>query len=151
VDDPRADDVAALLSAHLAFCNEHSPPQDVHALDIPGLVDPAVTFFSCRLEGRLLGIGALKWLDDDHAEIKSMHTDRSARGQGVGRAMVEHIVAVARQRGFRRLSLETGTMAAFAPARALYAGAGFVPCRPFSDYVPSPNSTCMTMSLVGED
>src|ERR1700733_4689326 len=146
-DDPGAADVRALLVAHLAFANEHSPPEDVHALDITGLLDPAVTFFSCRLDGHLLGVGALKRLDDDHAELKSMHTDRAARRQGVGRAMVDHLLAVARQRGFRRVSLETGTMAAFAPARSLYAGAGFVPCGPFSSYVAGPNSTCMTLLL----
>jgi putative acetyltransferase len=150
-DDPRADDVRRLLAAHLAFANEHSPPGDVHALDIDGLLDPAVTFFSFRLDGQLLGVGALKQLDADHAELKSMHTDAAARGRGVGRAMLEHLIDVARDRGVRRLSLETGTMTAFQPARSLYASAGFVPCEPFGSYFHSPNSTCMTLPLADEN
>ena len=79
-----------------------------------------------------------------------MHTAAAARGQGVGGAMVEHLVGVARAAGYRRVSLETGTMEAFTPARSLYAKAGFVPCRPFGDYTPSPNSTCMTLVLIDD-
>jgi putative acetyltransferase len=134
----------------LAFANEHSPPEDVHALDLTGLLDGDVSFFSFRLDRELLGIGALKLLDENHAELKSMHTTEAARGRGVGRAMVEHLLGVARARGIRRVSLETGTMAAFAPARSLYARAGFEPCEPFGDYRPSPNSTYMTLWLDGK-
>ena len=147
VEDPRVDDVRALLATHLAFSHQHSPPEDVHALDVDRLLDPAVTFFSYREGGRLLAVGALRRIDDEHAEIKSMHTASDARGRGIGRAMLAHLVAEARARGYRRLSLETGTMAAFAPARAMYASAGFVPCEPFGSYFHSPNSTCMTMAL----
>lgn len=147
VDDPLAHDVRALLELHLAFAHEHSPPEDVHALDVDGLRDPAVTFYSYRVAGRLLAIGALRQLDAEHAEVKSMHTAREARGRGIGRAMLAHLVAEARARGCRRLSLETGTMAAFEPARALYTAAGFVPCEPFGSYVRSRNSTCMTLRL----
>jgi putative acetyltransferase len=125
IDDPRADDVRKLLQAHLAFAHEHSPPEDAHALDVNRLVDPAISFFSFRLNGEILGVGALKRLDVDHAELKSMHTAETARGQGVGRAMIDHLVRVARERGFRRLSLETGSTAAFSPARALYARRDF--------------------------
>lgn len=146
-EDPRAADVRALLAAHLAFAQEQSPREDVHALDVDGLLDPQVTFYSCRADGRLLAIGALRQIDAEHAEIKSMHTASAARGQGLGRAMLAHLIAVARSRGYRRLSLETGTMAAFAPARALYAAAGFAACEPFGPYGNSPNSTCMTLSL----
>ena len=146
-DDPRAEDVRALLVRHLTFTNEHSPPEDMHALDVDGLLDPAVSFFSFRLEGRLLGIGALKRLDADHAELKSMHTLEEARCRGIGGAMLDHLVGTARRRRFRRVSLETGSMAAFEPARSLYANRGFQPCGPFSDYVESPNSTFMTLSL----
>jgi putative acetyltransferase len=120
-DDPRASDVRALFAAHLDFAHANSEPHDVHALDIEGLVDPAVPFFSFRVDGELIGVGALKRLDDVHAEVKSMHTAAAARGQGVGAAMLDHLVAVARRRGCRRVSLETGTANAFAPARALYA------------------------------
>jgi putative acetyltransferase len=147
IDDPRAADVRELLAGHLAFARLHSPPEDAHALDVDGLVDPAVTFFSFRVDGELVAVGALKELDGSHAEVKSMHTTEGARGRGIGRAMVEHLLAVARERGFRRVSLETGSMEAFAPARTLYARAGFEPCEPFGDYRPSRNSVFMTLSL----
>lgn len=146
-DDPRADDVRALLQRHLDFAHAHSPRQDVHALDVDALVDPDVTFVTCRDGGTLLGVAALKQLDDRHAELKSMHTAVEARGRGVGRALVEHLVGVARNRGQTRVSLETGTVAAFAPAHALYARAGFTPCGPFGGYDPGPNSTFMTLAL----
>jgi putative acetyltransferase len=148
VDDPRADDVRELLARHLRFARETAlDPGDVYALDVDGLVDPAVTFFSYRADGRVLGVAALKRLDDTHAEIKSMHTAEEARGQGVARALLDHVLEVARERGYKRLSLETATMPPFAPARALYASAGFEPCEPFADYRPSPNSVCMTRAL----
>ncbi|HMG43221.1 MAG TPA: GNAT family N-acetyltransferase [Acidimicrobiales bacterium] len=148
-DDPNADDVRALLERHLAFAREVTPPEGVHALGVDGLADPSVTFFSARArrDDRLLGIGALKQLDDAHAELKSFHTAEAARGQGVGRALVEHLLSVARERGYRRVSLETGVMEAFAPARALYARVGFTPCPPFGDYVDSATSACMTIVI----
>ena len=149
IDDPRAADVRALLERHLAFANLHSPPEDVHALDVAGLLDPAITFYSFRLNGELLAVGALRRLDEEHAELKSMHTTEEARGRGIGRAMLDHLLGVARERGFRRVSLETGSMAAFAPARDMYTKAGFTECAPFGDYFPSPNSTCMTLPLEG--
>jgi putative acetyltransferase len=149
-DDPRNADVRALLQRHLEFAKEHSPPEDVHALDIDGLLDPSISFFAYRVAGELLGIGALKHLDDGHAELKSMHTAAEARGRGVGRALLEHLLDLARQRGYRRVSLETGTMDAFAPARAMYANAGFVSCPPFSGYWASQNSVCMTLVLAQE-
>jgi putative acetyltransferase len=151
IDDPRAGDVRELLERHLAFAKSVTLPEDVYALEVDGLLDPAVTVFSFGLDGELLAVGALKRLDRRHAELKSMHTAESARGRGIGRAMVEHLIAVARERGFRRVSLETGSMPAFAPARWLYASAGFRPCEPFGDYRPSPNSTCMTLSLGDSD
>ena len=147
VDDPRADDVRLLLERHLAFSRSSSPPGHVHALDIDGLLDPAVTFFSARRDGTLLGVGALKWLDDAHAELKSMHTAEAARGQGIGRAMVDHLLTVAADHGYRRVSLETGTMDAFAPARSLYAKAGFTHCAPFGQYTDNPYSVCMTIVI----
>ena len=149
VDDPRAADVRALLGQHLALMRATSPPQDVHALDLDGLLDPDVTFFSFRRDSELLGVGALRQLDGQHAEVKSMHTAAAARGRGVGQAQVEHLIAVARERGCGRVSLETGTQDAFAPARSLYAGAGFRPCGPFGSYQLSPSSTFMTLTLAG--
>ena len=150
VDDPRAEDVRTLLAAHLAFANEHSPPEDVHALDVDGLVDPAVTFYSVRRGGRLLAIGALRRIDAAHAEVKSMHTVSTARGEGLGSRMLAHLIAEARARGYQRLSLETGTMAAFGPARSLYLAAGFSPCDPFGSYVNNSYSVCMSLALEPE-
>ncbi len=147
VVDPRQDEVRALLEQHLAFARSVTPPEHVHALDLDGLLDPSVTLYGLRVEGELLGVGAIKQLDVDHVELKSMHTSQRARRQGIGRAMVDHLVSVAVARGARRVSLETGTMAAFAPARALYAETGFVPCGPFGDYRPSPTSAFMTRAL----
>lgn len=146
-EDPRTDDVRALLATHLAFSQEVTPAEDVHALDIDGLLDPAVTVFAARRAGVLVGVGALRQLGDGHAELKSMHTAQTARGLGVGRAMVDHLLGVARARGCTRVSLETGTMEAFAPARALYTVLGFEPCEPFGTYLPGPGSVCMTIEL----
>ena len=141
---------ASLLERHLAFARADAPPEDAHALDVDGLADPAVTLYGYRAGGELLAVGALKRLDDAHAELKSMHTAQTARGRGVGRSMVEHLIAVARERGYRTLSLETGAGSTFAPARRLYASAGFVSCEPFAEYVVSPNSVYMTLALDGQ-
>jgi putative acetyltransferase len=146
-DDPGAEDVRQLLEHHLAFTSSHSRPEDCHALDVDGLLDPAVTFFSFRNKGALLAVGALKRLDAHHGELKSMHTAEVARRRGIGLAMVEHLIGVARDRGFRRLSLETGSTPAFAPSRSLYASAGFTQCEAFGDYSTSQNSSFMTLSL----
>jgi putative acetyltransferase len=147
IDDPHATDVQALIARHLTFAHEHTPPEDVHALDLSGLLDPAVTFYSARRDGELLGIGALKEIDRTHGELKSMHTAAAARRSGIGRAMVDHLVAVAVERGYTRVSLETGTMDAFEPARSLYLAAGFSACGPFDGYVLSPSSAFMTRTL----
>jgi len=147
IDDPAADDVRALLGRHLAFARATTLPEEVYALDINALRDPAVTFFSYRVGGELLGVAALKRIDAGHAEVKSMHTAEAARGRGVGRALVDHVIGFARERGYRRLSLETGAGPAFEPARRLYASADFTPCGPFGDYRPSANSAYMTLAL----
>jgi putative acetyltransferase len=99
----------------------------------------------------LLGVGALKRLDEAHAELKSMHTSEAARSQGVGRAMVDHLLAVAADGRYQRVSLETGTMDAFAPARSLYTKVGFRPCAPFGEYTVNPYSACMTIDLAEAD
>jgi putative acetyltransferase len=147
LDDPGAADVQALLERHLAFANRHSPPEDVHALDLAGLLADDVTFFSIREDGELVAVGALKQLDASHAELKSMHTAEAARRRGAARAMVDHLVDTARARGYRRVSIETGSTEPFVPARALYASAGFQPCGPFAGYRPSPHSAWMTLQL----
>ena len=147
LDDPRTGDVHALLERHLAFAHDTSPPEDVHALDVTGLLDPSISFFSARRADALVAVGALKQLDSSHGEIKSMHTSVAVRRQGAGRAMLDHLLDLARRRGYRRVSLETGSMEAFAPARALYRSVGFSECGPFAGYQPSPNSTFMTLVL----
>jgi putative acetyltransferase len=147
VDDPNAKDVRELLRRHVEFARDNTPPEDVHALEVNQLVDPGVTFYSYRRDGELLAVGALKQLDGRHAELKSMHTAAEARRSGVGRAMVEHLIGVARDHGFRRVSLETGSTQAFAAARSLYAQAGFTPCGPFGDYPPGRGNTFMTLPL----
>jgi len=147
-DDPCRDDVRALLDAHLALMRRVSPPGHVHALDVDGLVGPEITFLSARADdGALLGVGALKQLEDGHAEIKSMHTAADARGAGIGRRLLGALLDIARARGCTRVSLETGTQDAFAPARALYTSVGFRTCPPFGDYTANPHSTCMTLEL----
>jgi putative acetyltransferase len=150
IDDPRRDDVRAVLEQHLAFSREVTPAAGVHALEVEGLVDPSVTLCSARLDGELLGVGALRQLDATHAELKSMHTVESARGRGVARALVEHLLSLAADRNYRRVSLETGAIDAFAPARSLYAKLGFTRCPPFGQYVGSPSSACMTIELGSE-
>ncbi len=147
VEDPRSEDVYALLEAHIAFAQATSPPEHVHALKPDGLLEPGLTLYGARRDGELLGVGALRGIDADHAEIKSMHTTRVARGQGVGRVVVDHLLDVARQEGYTRVSLETGTMDEFAPARALYKAVGFETCPPFENYTDNPYSTCMTIEL----
>ena len=146
-DDLRGDDVAALLQEHLDDMHRHSPPESVHALDLDKLRRPEISFWVVREGQALLGCGALKQLDPRHGEIKSMRTANAHRGRGVGARILEHIIAEARTRGYARLSLETGTPAAFDPARRLYARYGFVECGPFADYVPDPYSTFMTLEL----
>jgi putative acetyltransferase len=146
-EDPGQADVRGLLERHLAFCHAVTPLEHAFALDLGGLRDPSITVFALRRDGELLGVGALKELDPSHGEIKSMHTAAEARGLGVGRALVEHLVATAAARGYARVSLETGTADAFGPARELYARAGFVPCGPFGDYAESPDNTFMTLVL----
>jgi putative acetyltransferase len=147
VDDPRREDIRALLERHLAFARSVTRPEDVYALESTGLLDPTITLFSLRLHGELLGVGAIRLLDPAHAEVKSMHTAAAARGRGVGRAMLNHLLAAAAERGVRRVSLETGAGEAFAPARSLYAAAGFLRCGPFGDYSESANSVFMTLLL----
>lgn len=147
-DEPSAGDVAELLQAHLALAHEVTPPGHVHALDGAGLEAADISFFSARMDdGELVAVGALRDLGAGHFEIKSMHTAAAHRGRGIGEAVLEHLVSVARIRGGRRVSLETGTMEAFAAARSMYRSYGFEVCEPFGDYLPVPNSVCMTLNL----
>lgn len=147
-EDPRTADVTALLERHLTFTNGESPPEHVHALDVTGLLDPSVSFYTLRDDGVLLGVGAIKEFEPDHGEIKSMHTAEEARGRGVGSAMLDHLLDTARLRGYNRVSLETGTMEGFAAARALYESRGFENCPPFGKYWDNEYSVCMTLQIV---
>ena len=147
LDDPARPDVLSLLEEHLRHMHELSPPESVHALDVGGLKSADVSFWTVRDGEVLLACGALKELSPTHGEVKSMRTPASLRRRGAGRAMLAHIVGVARARGYRRLSLETGSMDAFAPAQRLYESFGFVYCGPFAQYEPDPHSVFMTLAL----
>ena len=147
LDDLSRPEIAELLKEHLASMFVYSPPESVHALPIEGLRSPDITFWSVWENDELLGCGALKELDAEHGEIKSMRTPSAHLRKGVARAVVRHIIAEAKRRGYRRLSLETGSMAAFEPARQLYTVCGFRYCEPFGDYANDPNSVFMTMEL----
>lgn len=137
----------ALLDAHLAGMHETSPPESVHALDIDELRASEVTFWTVWDGDDLLGCGALKELDDTHAEIKSMRTADEHLGKGVASQLMKTFLAVARERGYQRLSLETGSGEAFEPAYRLYEKFGFEYCGPFASYGPDPFSRFMTLTL----
>src|SRR5215467_3338649 len=134
VDDLAGAEIAELLRAHLENSRRWSPPESIHALDLEALRSPEVTFWTAWEGATLLGCGALKELDPAHGEIKSMHTAHRHRRHGVAAAILTHLISVARCRGYRRLSLETGSMEAYAAARALYSRFGFICCGPFADY-----------------
>jgi putative acetyltransferase len=152
-DDLFGPEIYALLQEHLRNMALHSPPDSVHALDIDALRQPGITFWTAWDGAELLGCGALKSLSQPaetggpHAEIKSMRTAAAHLRKGVARAMLSHIVGVSRQRGYARLSLETGSAPAFKPAHLLYQSFGFTECGPFSDYVEDPFSLFMTKQL----
>ena len=146
-DDLSGEQIAALLRLHLDEMHAWSPPCSVHALPIERLRAPDVTFYSAWDGARLAACGAIKHLDPDHAELKSMRAHPDYRGRGAGRAVRDHLLKVAQQRGYRRVSLETGAPAEFEPARALYRANGFAECGPFGDYAEDPYSVFMTREL----
>lgn len=144
LDDPR---VQALLAHHLRTAHAETPPGSAHALDLAGLKAPGIQFWAAWEGEKVIAIGALRRLSEDHGEIKSMHTAETHRRKGVGSAMLRHIIAAARQMGFSRVSLETGASPYFTPARELYRRHGFVECLPFGSYGRDPNSVFMTLEL----
>ena len=146
-DDLTGAEIAALLQLHLDEMFQFSPPESVHAMPIERLRQPDVTFYSAWDDNRLAGCGALKHLDDKHGELKSMRAAPEYRGKGVGKAILAHLLAEARARGYARVSLETGSHGPFLPARRLYETNGFVECPPFADYVLDDFSLCMTREL----
>jgi putative acetyltransferase len=150
VDDLTGPEIIALLREHLHSMTLHSPPESIHALDIPALRKPDITFWSAWRNAQLLGCGAIKELTPRHGEIKSMRTVSSHLRTGVAASLMRHIVDEAVRRSYDRLSLETGSGEAFAPARSLYARFGFQPCAPFADYIEDPYSVFMTRDLRAE-
>jgi len=146
-DDLSGEATQALIAAHLAGMHATSPPESVHALDIDGLRHPMVTFWSAWIDGELAAIGALKTIDAERGELKSMRVDDRFRGSGVGRAILLHIIAAARDRGMTSLWLETGSPDEFVPAVRLYESEGFTRCGPFAGYADDPFSVFMTRTL----
>ena len=150
LDDLRGEPVRLLQEEHLRDMRAWSPPESVHALDLDRLRQPEISFWTLWEGDDLLGCGALKDLGEGEGEIKSMRTANAHRGKGVGAEMLAHILSAAKQRGLKRLNLETGTQTQFALARALYARAGFTVCGPFADYALDPYSCFMTLELTAE-
>lgn len=147
VDNLRGPEVAQLLNEHLQDMYAASPPESVHALDLNKLRQPEITFWSVWDGNQLAGCAAIRELDAEHAEIKSMRTANTYRGKGVAVKIMEHILEVAAERNYQRLSLETGPQEFFTPARKLYERFGFEYCGPFGDYEEDPYSTFMTKAL----
>ena len=145
-DDPTAHYVTDLLAYHRQEL-QSAMAEHAFALDAAGLSAADITFWTAWQGDALIGFGALKELDDKHGEVKSMRAAPAARGSGVGRAMLNHIIAEARLRGYARLSLETGTATLHAPAIALYQSAGFKSCGAFAHYQPSPYNQFFRLDL----
>jgi putative acetyltransferase len=147
IDDLTSVEIADFLEQHVRDMKSVSPPESKHALDLEGLRKPDITFWAAWEDRQLVGCGALKQLDSTHGEIKSMRTGLSHRRNGVATAMLRHILREAETRGYSRVSLETGAMPFFEPARLLYKGFGFRECEPFANYKPDPNSVIFTKDL----
>lgn len=147
VDDLRGPEIVALLREHLRCMEAVSPPESRHALNLDGLRQPEITFWTIWDGTNLAGCGALKQLDQLHGEIKSMRTASTYLRQGIASSMLTHIIGESKRRGYQRLSLETGAFPYFEPARKLYVRFGFTYCEPFANYKPDPNSVFMTKEL----
>lgn len=147
IDDLTSPEIIGLLREHLHSMTLHSPPESIHALDVDALRKPEITFWSVWDGSELMGCGAIKQLNPEHGEIKSMRTAPAHLRKGVAAALMRHILDEAQRRSYQRLSLETGSMEAFAPAHRLYASFGFKECAPFADYVEDPYSIFMTKEL----
>lgn len=147
IDELSDQRVIRFLQDHLQLMREITPPGCVHALDIDALKRPEVTFWTVWDEQTLICCGALKELDPQHAELKSMRTAPAHLEQGVASVLLNHIISEAKKRNYKRLSLETGSYEAFVPARKLYEKFGFDYCGPFSDYATSSNHVFMTIQL----
>jgi putative acetyltransferase len=148
-ESPLTPDLTLLMQRHTMAMHAQTPPESIHMMDAGKLAQPGIWFFVMRDKGEAIGMGAVKRIDDRHAEIKSMHILAERRGQGLSRKMLEHLADHALSLGFSKLSLETGSQPGFAPARGLYAKAGFQECGPFEGYRPDPNSVFMTRAISG--
>ena len=146
-DDLSGPEVASFLADHIRDMLAVSPPESKHALDLDGLRQPEITFWTVRDGGEVVGCGAIKRLDAAHAEVKSMRTSTARTRSGIASMLLGHIIAEAGRMGFTRLSLETGSAPFFAPARGLYRKFGFEYCGPFADYRPDPHSVFLTRAL----
>jgi putative acetyltransferase len=147
IDDLSSPDIIDLIEEHHVDMNIHSPPESVHALDIPELKSSALTFWSARVDGVLAGCGAIKEIDSQCGEVKSMRTARGFLRQSIAKTLLIKIIEVAINRGYSVIKLETGSMEAFQPARRLYENFGFIECAPFADYEEDPNSVFMLKLL----
>ncbi|MGW2665234.1 GNAT family N-acetyltransferase [Nocardia tengchongensis] len=147
LDDLTGPEVIGLLEAHVTEMLANSPEDSMHALDVAALRKPEITFWSAWDGSELAGCGAIKELDPTHGEIKSMRTTAAYRGRGVASQLLRHILAEAGARGYRRLSLETGSSEFYRPAVRLYERYGFEHCGPFADYAEDPHSVFMTRAL----
>ena len=147
VDDLRGPAITEFLSQHLRCLAEVSPPESRHALNLDALRRPDITFWSVSAGCELVGCGALKELHATHGEVKSMRTAKAHLRKGIASMLLQQIISEAKRRSYRRLSLETGSMDFFEPARRLYLKFGFRPCPPFTGYVEDPNSVFMTLEL----
>lgn len=147
IDDLSSPEIAEFLKEHIREMKSVSPPESKHALDLEGLKKSEITFWTVWNDCCLIGCGAIKKLDTDHAEIKSMRTAASYRGKGIASMLLQHILNEAKRRGYQRISLETGSLPFFVSARNLYTKYGFKYCAPFSTYKEDPNSVFMTIKL----
>jgi putative acetyltransferase len=144
VEESLTNELALILQAHWEFCTSSTPIEHIYALDASKLFSPNITVYGARVDGKLLGVGALRKLEEGHAELKSMHTVAESRGLGVGRAIVAHIERFAKNEGISRISLETGATEPFKPARELYSSLGYQECEAFGEYVLTKDNTCMS-------
>jgi len=149
IDDVSRPEVLALLAEHLQNMYALSPPEEVFAFDASKLRAPGVVFWTAWKDETLLGCAALKELSRTQGEVKSMRTPAALRRHGAGRALLEHILQVARERAYVELLLETGRHPAFLPAQMLYRSVGFRECGPFGDYRENGNSVFMSLYLGG--
>ena len=140
-------EVNSLLKKHFVELRAASPEGSAHVLDIPGLQVPSIKFWSLWEDDQLMGCGALKFLDKEHGEFKSIRIKDNFRGKGNGIKVINHLIYEAKKLDIKKLSIETGAGKFFAPARKLFDNCGFKPCKPFAHYKEDVNSLYLTKLL----